>query len=277
MDLPNFICIGAQKAGTTWLYEMLSQTPHVWLPVIKELHFFDRISLPNDRKEELGEALRKRLKHAARKHPDDPDIEKYPFYRQISKKGFLTEEWYKAVFSCPERKGRVAGEVTPAYLVLKPGVISIVKAMMPSVRLIACIREPLARDLSQLRMTVSRSRTPPQTDADWEAIIDGNFLLQPRGDYAGAIPRWFNAFPREQLLILPFGHIKNRPAEVIKTIEDFIGVPNYDGYKSLSEPVHQSKGTDIPKWVVERLEERAVRQRIFLAQEFGKEFLDDCS
>jgi hypothetical protein len=41
-QLPQFICIGAQRAGTTWLHECLSEHPQVFVPVEKELHFFDR-------------------------------------------------------------------------------------------------------------------------------------------------------------------------------------------------------------------------------------------
>lgn len=37
----NFIGIGAQKAGTTWLYEMLSRHPGIAFPAGKELHFWD--------------------------------------------------------------------------------------------------------------------------------------------------------------------------------------------------------------------------------------------
>jgi hypothetical protein len=36
----NFFCIGAQKAGTTTLYHLLSQHPDVYLPKEKEAHFF---------------------------------------------------------------------------------------------------------------------------------------------------------------------------------------------------------------------------------------------
>lgn len=41
-DLPKFICIGAQRAGTTWLHECLGEHPDVYVPPEKELHFFDR-------------------------------------------------------------------------------------------------------------------------------------------------------------------------------------------------------------------------------------------
>lgn len=37
----KFIGIGAQKAGTTWLYTMLSQHPQICFPKGKELHFWN--------------------------------------------------------------------------------------------------------------------------------------------------------------------------------------------------------------------------------------------
>ena len=39
--LPAFMCIGAQKAGTTWLYEQLKQHPGVCMAEPKEVHYFD--------------------------------------------------------------------------------------------------------------------------------------------------------------------------------------------------------------------------------------------
>jgi hypothetical protein len=41
MRLPDFLCIGAAKAGSTTLHEQLSLHPRLWLPDAKELHFFD--------------------------------------------------------------------------------------------------------------------------------------------------------------------------------------------------------------------------------------------
>ena len=41
MSLPNFMCIGAAKSGTTTLYDILRQHPEVFIPTFKEPHFFD--------------------------------------------------------------------------------------------------------------------------------------------------------------------------------------------------------------------------------------------
>lgn len=43
-NLPNFLGIGAQKAGTTWLHCNLKAHPNIFLPDEKELHFFDKPS-----------------------------------------------------------------------------------------------------------------------------------------------------------------------------------------------------------------------------------------
>jgi hypothetical protein len=39
--LPNYVCIGAQRAGTTWIHNCLREHPEVLVPQEKECHFFD--------------------------------------------------------------------------------------------------------------------------------------------------------------------------------------------------------------------------------------------
>ena len=41
-QLPDFLGIGAQKAGTTWLHANLAKHPEIFLPKRKELHYFNR-------------------------------------------------------------------------------------------------------------------------------------------------------------------------------------------------------------------------------------------
>lgn len=42
MTLPNFLYIGPDKSGSTWMYELLRRHPRVFVPAIKDLYFFDR-------------------------------------------------------------------------------------------------------------------------------------------------------------------------------------------------------------------------------------------
>lgn len=41
MNYPNFLCVGAQKSGTTSLFNILNQHPDIFIPRVKEVHFFD--------------------------------------------------------------------------------------------------------------------------------------------------------------------------------------------------------------------------------------------
>ena len=42
---PDFFCIGSEKCGTTWLWEMLRDHPDVGVPLPKELRYFASIHI----------------------------------------------------------------------------------------------------------------------------------------------------------------------------------------------------------------------------------------
>ena len=41
---PDFLCVGAQKGGTSWLYRQLEPHPDFWMPPMKELHYLDNLN-----------------------------------------------------------------------------------------------------------------------------------------------------------------------------------------------------------------------------------------
>lgn len=42
MKKPTFLYVGAARAGSSWIYEILSQHPEVYVPRVKEIFYFDR-------------------------------------------------------------------------------------------------------------------------------------------------------------------------------------------------------------------------------------------
>ena len=76
-DKPDFICLGAPRAGTTWLYECLNEHPGVFLP-LKEVHFFIKV------------------------HGRD-------YYTE---KGL---SWYLSLFK-PARENQISGDIAAGYL-----------------------------------------------------------------------------------------------------------------------------------------------------------------
>ena len=46
---PDFLGIGVQKGGTTWLYENLRNHPEIFMPRVKEIQYFNEIYVPRHR------------------------------------------------------------------------------------------------------------------------------------------------------------------------------------------------------------------------------------
>jgi len=109
---PDFVGIGAQRAGTTRWFGLIAAHPQVdTLPAVgKELHYFDRF-------------------HAG---------------------GFGAEDaaTYRRYF--PRPQGRLAGEWTPAYLAA-PWVAPMLAAAAPDARLLVTLRDPVERYLSAMQ------------------------------------------------------------------------------------------------------------------------------
>lgn len=275
MAMPDFIGIGAQKAGTTWLYDMLAQNPSVWLPPLKEVHFFDSLGEGpgrNERRNAHIEKLAERLGAGKLdKGSDGESASKAAFLRSLVGDHVNTPEWYGSIFEHPDARDRVAGEITPAYLDLDESRMQTLSNMLPDTKFILIIREPAARAMSQLKMAVARSRTRPKGKEDWTDFLDRT-VFKMRGNYHTAIPLWQKFIAKERLLIRPFSHVKNDPAGLIREIEDFIGAKRFDGYEALNEPSHKTKDVKVPDWVTESIQQLTTPQKDYLVEAFGEDF-----
>jgi sulfotransferase family protein len=217
--LPDFIVIGAAKSGTTSIYGSLCEHPYV-APCItddphfansKEVHFFD-----------------------------------YNFYRG--------KDWYKSHFPLERERAEFArehgrpfitGEASPSYIshLWVPGRI---RKMLPDVKLIAVLRNPVDRAFSQFQM--SRNEGVEEIESFEEAIALEEERLRPelvrmaadprynswnfgcwsylaRSRYAEQLERWLEVFPREQLLVLKAEDLFLEPQPVLDAVNEFLGLP----------------------------------------------------
>ena len=156
---PDFLGIGAQKSGTTWLYQNLAAHPQIWMPPVKELHYLDHKpqSLPVrlvSRKNFLRKAkvhLRQNLIATLKGEPD-ADLDWAMRYCL----GRRTDEWYGALF--PKIEGKISGEVCPGYA--RVGLVDVehVHRLMPNAKVIYLIRNPVERAWSALAMHFRKPR-----------------------------------------------------------------------------------------------------------------------
>lgn len=119
--LPDFVIIGAQKGGTSFLYHLLTRHPLVEPAARKELHFFD--------------------------HPEyfDHGAE---WYRRCFPR-----------LSAEDGQRSITGEATPYYL-FDPPVAKRMAEIVPKARLIALLRNPIDRAFSHYQMQVKRGTEP---------------------------------------------------------------------------------------------------------------------
>ena len=267
---PGALCIGAQKAGTSWLAQMLGQHPQVWIPPFKEVQFFNHRFIPGHRKW-IGWHYRNkpaeiRARHQARKVPVPPELDAY--LDGLTKGQMFHNHWYKRVFA-PAPAHAMPMDFTPEYSTLPEEGVDFVAEFLPGARVIYLIRHPVDRAISQLRMNLRREKRVPRTLADWLAEIE-NPVLCDRGDYAACLPRWRARFP--DMLVLPFGRIARDPEAVMEAVEAHLDLAPYP-YANMRQKVFASPdGLMPPAEAVAALTERLQPQIDFLAEYLGVDF-----
>lgn len=270
--MPDFIGIGAQKAGTSWLFENLKAHPEVWFPaMMKEVHFFDRVQRGSAPFAKALEKKLEKLKRKVRKSKslsDSVKEERIARFDRLFGPGWESpDEWYQSLFS-DAPKDAVTGEITPSYCAMGEAGIRHMKNMYPNVKLIFLIRDPVSRYNSQLRMLTNR--------VDLDAEEQRAFIEKPgffkRGDYRTSIPKW-DAIFGNQILYLPFGWVRTDPKRTIRAVEEHIGVSPWDDYPTLDKPVFQGKKLELDEHAVSALVRAAEPQYAFLRDRFGEEFL----
>jgi len=191
----GFLGVGAQKAGTSALDAYLRVHPALCMATVKEVHLFD---------------------------------DERTFHQQ----SLSAFEAYHRRFS-PTPATVLAGEITPAYMYWTdaPGRIW---EYIPAMKLIAVLRNPITRAFSQWNMQRDRGVDPL---AFWDALQSERercraaaplqhrrFSYVDRGYYTGQLRRLWSFFPAEQVLVLRYEDLRDRPNDTVDRVFDFLGV-----------------------------------------------------
>jgi hypothetical protein len=210
---PDFLCVGAQKGGTSWLYRQLESHPDFWMPPIKELHYFDELS-------RVPAVTSARLR-------DDRDRRFLENIKRLSARSHLDLEDYARLF---EPKGSfLSGDITPAYSMLSDEIIERIVDRFPNLKVIFLARDPVERAWSQLSMGVRLRNISPFDAADVENVIRN--LLNPgvllRSHPSKIVARWKRYVRPDLFRIYFFDDLERNPVELRRSILLFLGAdPN---------------------------------------------------
>ena len=205
MTLPNFLIIGAAKAGTTSLYKYLEQHPQIYMSAFKEPGFF---AFEGEKLNFQGPGTR---------------------YR-INKWTVTDLEAYREIFAGVTNE-KAIGEATPLYLYF-PKACDRIKHYIPDTKLIAMLRNPVERAFSNYVWAVQPGAEPltnfsEALQAEAERIKNNwgpRWRYKDQGFYYAQLKPYFDTFNRDQIRVYLTEDFTANPVEVVQDIFRFLEV-----------------------------------------------------
>ena len=273
---PLLFCVGAAKAGTSWLHRVLSDHPGCALRSIKELHFFDALDrgevdrqvamLAGRRAAYLAEmdgAVPHRLAVRARQVKDCDDL------AEVLRSG---DEGAYLRYLTAGAEGRVTADLTPAYALLSEDRLRGMAGIAPDVRFLYLVRDPVERLWSHVRM-IAKARAEKDGNHEGRAahVLSRVFRgkeseIAVRGDYAAAIGKLARAVDPRRLMVAVTEEMFTAPG--LARIMAFLGLATPEA--DFSRRIHEgSAGALAPE---ARAEARAwlADQYAFVAEWLGR-------
>lgn len=173
---PNFLYIGPDKAGSTWLFRAMSWHPQIYMAPAKDLYFFDR-------------------------------------YFQNGM------DWYLKHFRGATDE-LVIGEISHDYL-YSIEAASRIAELLPDVRLMVCLREPVARSFSAYLYLIKHGMF---TGTFEEALVTWEHTLVEHSLYAKHMAAYVDRFPRSAIYVSSFDSLQKDSNEFIQELFRFLGV-----------------------------------------------------
>ncbi len=207
--LPDFLIIGGQRCGTTSLYYYLINYPGITSAHTKEVHFFD------------------------------VNYEKGLHWYRAQFPTTIGKSYVKYV----HKHSLITGEASPYYL-FHPHAPRRISEVMPKVKLIALLRNPIDRAYSQhwleaqsgyekLSFKDAIDSEQERLAGEWEKMLEDehyqsfnyrHYSYLARGKYVDQLQYWMNNYPKDQLLILRSEDLYTRSAEVVQQTLQFLSV-----------------------------------------------------
>jgi Sulfotransferase domain len=234
--LPDFLIIGAQKAGTTYLYHLLTQHPFINAATAKEVHYFDvnfskgidwyRFHFPQPvwregRKTMTGEASPYYLFHP---HAAMRAADAVPDARLI----VLLRNPVDRAYSDYQHKYREGREPLRSF------------------------REAIEAEGHRLR----GERAKMLAHEDYTGPNYRKFSYLSRGIYVDQLKEWRKYFDEDQFLVLKSEDFFDHPKNTLASVHEFLGLPPWEIGDLGEEPEasHKASYSELDPATRERLE-----------------------
>ena len=267
---PDFLIIGASKSGTTSLWNYIVQHPNV-IPNYKgkkEIQFFDQKANKN-----FPQGSKKSLRWYKAHFPTRDDI--FKKRKELNSRNILV------------------GEATPGYL-FHPLAPPQIKDLMPNVKLIVLLRNPIQRAFSHyqhefrsnqenLSFAEAVKAEPSRISGSYEKILSKKDFFCPeyyyhsyleRGKYYDQLMRWYNYFPKDKFLIIKSEEFFEHPETIYKNVLKFLDLPTFEKteFEKLNQSSYNIPSTTCFENVVQELGKYYLKENQKLYKLLGVDF-----
>jgi len=246
-------CVGATKAGTSWLYRYLHDHPDCAMPAVKEAHYWDTFDADDLEKQLVFYRVRLREMRDTKLDAADAgrgwQVENLD--RRINEMKALVavlegdrtdDRAYLGWMLDGRTDGQIVGDMTPNYATLSDDMIARMRDAAPASKFIFLIRDPLDRLWSHIRMQARRQRQAHEVYEKKSNNILYRMLnrgqethILERGDYPKIIRKLRRLIPEGRLLI-QFAEDLFTPLG-LKRVCDFLGIATVK--PEVQQPVHR--------------------------------------
>jgi len=218
---PDFLIVGAQRAGTTSLYRYLAEHPEVAPPVRKEIQYF---TLHHERGDQ--------------------------WYRAH----FPVAGWGRKTFEAtPYYLFHPAAPARAMATVPRAKVIALLRD--PAARAFSQWQHNASRGLEHLGFEAALDAEADRLCREEERLVaDPTYCSDPhrlwsymaRGRYADQLERWLAHYPREEILVLRSEDLYDRPGQTYARTLEFLGLPPIalDSYPRYTRRVSTARMTE---------------------------------
>ncbi len=185
----DFIGLGPNKCGSTWLADKLRLHPQIFLPAEKSLLYFNSVS---------------------------------PFSGKPNKNYNQSYNWYNSHFR-KATPGQITGEIGMVYFYMENCAEDIAK-YHPGMKFFLVLREPVERVISQYAF---RQQVGLSKKTTLKKLLNDNPNVLGAGLYYKHLSRFLKYFPKEQIRVLFYEDLKKDSVGLYLDVLDFLGVDNY--------------------------------------------------
>lgn len=226
VDGPDCLCVGLARAGTGWLYSQLRDHPDFWMPPIKELDYLDRA------KPTLSEVLSRRDRLEGRKRKR-ADARARDFIHAAAALAGRPRDLRSYMNLFRFKGDRMSGDITPSYARLDETLIREIAALMPQVKIVFLIRDPVERAWSRFSMLHAHAKVDADLPGNPDALADYLRVTERFGDASRptrVMARWSRVAPAVAFRHFFYDDLVERSAWLRGEILSFLGVDPRDSF-----------------------------------------------